>query len=155
MNAGARLLCTSDGVCVIVYVKFLSVGSGTVIVLGWNFVSARTNKRHHHQSTVSSRTRASHGHTLPICLSGSVSSSYIWPLEPQSFHCQLCAVWGSASQSPLNIHTVTMYKSANILSGADCSVPSFCSVRTFSTVCACIFNHHLSSLFPIPLFLFL
>jgi hypothetical protein len=30
MNAGARLLCTSDGVCVIVYVKFSSVGAGTV-----------------------------------------------------------------------------------------------------------------------------
>jgi hypothetical protein len=33
MNAGARLLCTSDGVCVIVYVvyvKFLSAGAGTV-----------------------------------------------------------------------------------------------------------------------------
>jgi hypothetical protein len=30
INAGARLLCTSDGVCVIVYVKFSSVGAGTV-----------------------------------------------------------------------------------------------------------------------------
>jgi hypothetical protein len=29
-NAGARLLCTSDGVCVIVYVKFSSVGAGMV-----------------------------------------------------------------------------------------------------------------------------
>ena len=26
INAGARLLCTSDGVCVIVYVQFSSVG---------------------------------------------------------------------------------------------------------------------------------
>jgi len=30
INAGARLLCTSDGVGVIVYVKFSSVGAGTV-----------------------------------------------------------------------------------------------------------------------------
>jgi hypothetical protein len=30
INAGARLLCTSDGVCVIVYAKFSSVGAGTV-----------------------------------------------------------------------------------------------------------------------------
>jgi hypothetical protein len=30
INAGARLLCTSDGVCVIVYVKFSSVGAGAV-----------------------------------------------------------------------------------------------------------------------------
>jgi hypothetical protein len=30
INAGARLLCTSDGVCVIVYVQFSSVGAGTV-----------------------------------------------------------------------------------------------------------------------------
>jgi hypothetical protein len=30
INAGARLLCTLDGVCVIVYVKFSSVGAGTV-----------------------------------------------------------------------------------------------------------------------------
>jgi hypothetical protein len=29
-NAGARLLCTSDGVCVIVYVQFSSVGAGMV-----------------------------------------------------------------------------------------------------------------------------
>jgi hypothetical protein len=28
VNAGARLLCTSDGVCVIVYVQFSSVGAG-------------------------------------------------------------------------------------------------------------------------------
>jgi hypothetical protein len=27
VNAGARLLCTSDGVCVIVYVQFSSVGA--------------------------------------------------------------------------------------------------------------------------------
>ena len=27
---GARLLCTSDGVCVIVYVQFSSVGAGMV-----------------------------------------------------------------------------------------------------------------------------
>jgi hypothetical protein len=33
MNAGARLLCTSDGVCVIVYVQFSSVGAG--MVWGW------------------------------------------------------------------------------------------------------------------------
>jgi hypothetical protein len=31
INAGARLLCTSDGICVIVYVKFSSVGAGTVL----------------------------------------------------------------------------------------------------------------------------
>ena len=30
VNAGARLLCTSDGVCVIVYVQFSSAGAGTV-----------------------------------------------------------------------------------------------------------------------------
>ncbi len=30
MNANARLLCTSDGVCVIVYVSFLSAGAGTI-----------------------------------------------------------------------------------------------------------------------------
>jgi len=30
MNTGARLLCTSDGVCVIVYVQFSSAGAGTV-----------------------------------------------------------------------------------------------------------------------------
>jgi hypothetical protein len=30
MNAGARLLCASDGVCVTVYVSFLSAGAGTV-----------------------------------------------------------------------------------------------------------------------------
>ncbi len=30
VNAGARLLCTSDGVCVIVYVQFSSVGAGMV-----------------------------------------------------------------------------------------------------------------------------
>ena len=30
INAGARLLCTSDGVCVIVYVQFSSVGAGMV-----------------------------------------------------------------------------------------------------------------------------
>jgi hypothetical protein len=30
INTGARLLCTSDGVCVIVYVKFSSVGAGMV-----------------------------------------------------------------------------------------------------------------------------
>jgi hypothetical protein len=30
INAGAHLLCTSDGVCVIVYVKFSSVGACTV-----------------------------------------------------------------------------------------------------------------------------
>ncbi len=30
MNAGARLLCTSVGVCVIVYVQFSSVGAGMV-----------------------------------------------------------------------------------------------------------------------------
>jgi hypothetical protein len=30
INTGARLLCTLDGVCVIVYVKFSSVGAGTV-----------------------------------------------------------------------------------------------------------------------------
>ena len=34
INAGDRLLCTSDGVCVIVYVKFSSVGAGTVWVGG-------------------------------------------------------------------------------------------------------------------------
>ena len=31
INAGDRVLCTSDGVCVIVYVKFSSVGAGTVL----------------------------------------------------------------------------------------------------------------------------
>ena len=31
VNAGARLLCTSDVVCVIVYVQFLSVGAGMVL----------------------------------------------------------------------------------------------------------------------------
>ena len=31
VNAGARLLCTSDGVCVIVYVQFSSVGAGVVL----------------------------------------------------------------------------------------------------------------------------
>ena len=31
INAGARLLCTSDGVCVIVYVQFSSVGAGMVL----------------------------------------------------------------------------------------------------------------------------
>jgi hypothetical protein len=30
VNAGARLLCTSDGVCVIVFVQFSSVGAGMV-----------------------------------------------------------------------------------------------------------------------------
>ena len=30
INAGARLLCTSDGVCVIVNVQFSSVGAGMV-----------------------------------------------------------------------------------------------------------------------------
>ncbi len=30
INAGASLLCTLDGVCVIVYFKFSSVGAGTV-----------------------------------------------------------------------------------------------------------------------------
>jgi hypothetical protein len=30
INDGASLLCTLDGVCVIVYVKFSSVGAGTV-----------------------------------------------------------------------------------------------------------------------------
>jgi uncharacterized protein (UPF0335 family) len=30
INAGARLLCTSDGVCVIMYVKFSSVGAAKV-----------------------------------------------------------------------------------------------------------------------------
>ena len=30
IKAGARLLCTSDGVCVIVYVQFPSVGAGMV-----------------------------------------------------------------------------------------------------------------------------
>ena len=30
VNAGDRLLCTSDGVCVIVYVQFSSVGAGMV-----------------------------------------------------------------------------------------------------------------------------
>ena len=34
INAGARLLCTSDGVYVIVYVKFSSVGAGTVFFGG-------------------------------------------------------------------------------------------------------------------------
>jgi hypothetical protein len=29
-NADARLLCISDGVCVIVYIEFSSVGAGTV-----------------------------------------------------------------------------------------------------------------------------
>jgi hypothetical protein len=45
MNAGARLLCTSDGVCVIVYVLFSSVGAssssvwwggGLLFILGSN-----------------------------------------------------------------------------------------------------------------------
>jgi len=31
INAGARLLCTSDGVCVIFYVQFSSVGAGMVL----------------------------------------------------------------------------------------------------------------------------
>ena len=31
INAGARLLCTSDGVCVILYVQFSSAGAGTVL----------------------------------------------------------------------------------------------------------------------------
>lgn len=34
INAGARLLCTSDGVCVIVYVQFSSVGAGMVWGVG-------------------------------------------------------------------------------------------------------------------------
>jgi hypothetical protein len=34
INDGARLLCTLDGVCVIVYVKFSSVGAGTVLLGG-------------------------------------------------------------------------------------------------------------------------
>jgi hypothetical protein len=33
-NSGARLLCTSDGVCVIVYVQFSSVGAGMVLGRG-------------------------------------------------------------------------------------------------------------------------
>ncbi len=44
INAGARLLCTSDGVCVIVCVQFSSVGAGMVFwggvllfILGSNF----------------------------------------------------------------------------------------------------------------------
>jgi hypothetical protein len=37
-NAGARLLCTSDGVCVIVYVQFSSVGAG--MVWGGGFFSS-------------------------------------------------------------------------------------------------------------------
>ena len=44
INAGALLLCTLDGVCVIVYVQFSSVGAGTVwgcvfllFILGSNF----------------------------------------------------------------------------------------------------------------------
>jgi hypothetical protein len=39
INAGTRLLCTSDGVCVIVYVKFSSVGAGTVLGGGGVFSS--------------------------------------------------------------------------------------------------------------------
>ncbi len=34
INAGARLLYTSDGVCVIVYVKLSSVGASTVLAGG-------------------------------------------------------------------------------------------------------------------------
>ncbi len=44
INTGARLLCTLDGVCVIVYVQFSSVGAGMVwagvllFILGSNLV---------------------------------------------------------------------------------------------------------------------
>jgi hypothetical protein len=37
VNAGARLLCTSDGVCVIVYVQFSSVGYKE-----WQFVNGES-----------------------------------------------------------------------------------------------------------------
>ena len=39
INAGACLLCTSDGVYVIVYVKFSSVGAGMVVMGGSSFHS--------------------------------------------------------------------------------------------------------------------
>ena len=50
INAGARLLCTSDGVCVIVYVQFSSVGAGMVwgggssLHSGIEFGRSRTGK---------------------------------------------------------------------------------------------------------------
>jgi hypothetical protein len=50
MNAGARLLCTSDGVCLIVYVQFSSVGAdmvwggGSSLHSGIEFGQSRTGK---------------------------------------------------------------------------------------------------------------
>ena len=38
INAGAHLLCTSDEVCVIVYVQFSSVGAGMVWEGGLLFI---------------------------------------------------------------------------------------------------------------------
>jgi hypothetical protein len=44
-NAGDSLLCTSDGVCVIVYVKFSSVGAGTVWGGGRGVITAVPNTK--------------------------------------------------------------------------------------------------------------
>jgi hypothetical protein len=52
VNAGARLLCTSDGVCVIVYVQFSSVGAGVVWGV-WFFSSFWL--RHHRISFIHKR----------------------------------------------------------------------------------------------------